>query len=343
MPSAAEGDLVIVAVSGTPGTGKTEVAKRLSRSLGWMYVSLNDLAEEEDLYEGYDSKRRCRIVDIDALRREVEILGVSHNNIVIDGHYSHDMPCDIVFVLRTDPKVLRKRLAERKYWKSKLKENMEAELMDVCKVESLEQGKNVYEIDTTHIPPEEAVKRIVNIISDERLVTRDLKIPDHVRPELRKKHGSAMKGGWGEITEKLRKESEGKVLLISVGDHCSYNLIEHGLEPSMIIIDGKEKRKKFGKKIRYEYPATEVKNPAGEMTLEMWKTVEKVMPELELGMKHKIIVEGEEDIAVLPCIMFSPEGTIIVYGLFDRLIKIRVDRKVRKRAEGILREIKEHQ
>lgn len=336
------GDLLIVAISGTPGTGKTEVAKRLTKALGWMYVSLNELAEEEELYEGYDEERRCRIVDIESLKREVKILGLSHKNLVLDGHFSHDMPCDIVFVLRTDPNVLRKRLADRKYWESKLKENMEAELMDVCKIEALENGRNVYEIDTTSTSPEEAARRIEEIIRDERIVTKDLKIPEHVRPLLRKKYGKSMKGDWGKIISRIRKDSKGGIV-ISVGDHTSYNLIENGFEPNMIITDGKEKRKKFPGKIRYEYPITNVSNPKGRITLELWKVIEKLMPELELGQKHSIFVEGEEDIAVLPCIMFSPDGTIVLYGLFEKLVMIKVDRKRRRLAKDVLREITRHQ
>ncbi len=333
---------MIIAISGTPGTGKTEVAKRLTKVLGWMYVSLNELAEEEELYEGYDEERRCKIVDIEGLRREVKILGYSHKNMILDGHFSHDMPCDIVIVLRTDPKVLRKRLADRKYWQSKLKENVEAELMDVCKTEALENGMNVYEIDTTEAGPEETANRIEEIIRDERLVTKDLNIPDHVKPALRKKYGKSMKGDWEKIVRKLKKDSKGK-MVISVGDYTSYNLVENGLEPNMIITDGKEKRKKFQGKIKFEYPITNVSNPVGKITLELWKIIEKLMPELELGQKHSIFVEGEEDIAVLPCIMFAPEGTFILYGLFDRLIRIKVDKKRRRLAKEVLRDILKHQ
>jgi broad-specificity NMP kinase len=335
---------MILGITGTPGTGKTEVAKRVAKALGWMYVSLNDLAEEEDLYKGYDSERMCKIVDIEALRREVEILGLSHKNLVIDAHYAHEMPCDLVIVLRTDPKILRKRMIKKGFWKGKIEENIEAELMDVIKEEALKRHKNVYEIDTSHISPEIAAKKVINIVENESLITKDLRIPEELKSEFRKPYGDVLEGGWKQITEKLKSEiSEKKPLLIYVGDSTSYNLINHGLIPDMIIIDGKEKRKKFRKEIRFVYPKVNVRNPSGVVTLELWKVVEKLMPDVQIGKKCIIFVKGEEDLAVLPCIFFAPTGSFIIYGLFNKLVKIEVSEKVRKKVRKLVEKIKNYQ
>ncbi len=329
---------MIVAISGTPGTGKTEVAKRLARKLGWMYVSLNELAEEEDLYKGHDSKRMCDIVDIEGLRREVSILGIAHKNLVLDSHYSHEMPCDFVVVLRTGLKDLRERMVKKGFWREKIKENLQAEIMDVVKEESLERGKNVYEMDTTKESPEETVERIMGIIRERKIISSDIVIPDGFRNDLRKSFGKELRGDWEEVALEVKGFLKDQ-LVITVGDASSYSFLKAGIEPDMIIIDGKEKRKPFGREIVYEYPEVRVSNPPGGITLELWKLVENLIPEIEGGIKRKVIVEGEEDLAVLPCVIFAPEGSLVFYGLFDRLVRIEVTRKKKDRMERLLERI----
>ena len=48
---------MIIAISGTPGTGKTEIAKALAAALGYNYVSLNDFCEKAGLITGTDPAR----------------------------------------------------------------------------------------------------------------------------------------------------------------------------------------------------------------------------------------------------------------------------------------------
>ena len=151
---------MIIAISGTPGTGKTEVAKALADKLGLRFIELNKLAEEKGLYEGYDEKRKCNIVNIDALKRELGKM----DNCVIESHYAHDMPADVVIILRTNPGELRKRLEDRNWPREKIEENVEAEIMEVCKTEALEQGKHLIEIDTTNKNIEQIIMEITEFL-----------------------------------------------------------------------------------------------------------------------------------------------------------------------------------
>ncbi|MFH1445639.1 MAG: adenylate kinase family protein [Nanoarchaeota archaeon] len=148
---------MIIAVTGTPGTGKSEVAKLLAKELDWKFVNLNVLAEKNDLYEGYDKERKCKIVDMNRLAEEVEIMG-KLKDIVLDGHFSHDLPCDVVIILRCNPRELRKRMEKRNWFEEKIEENIEAEIMDVIKEEALEKSKKIIEIDTTGKTVQETVK-----------------------------------------------------------------------------------------------------------------------------------------------------------------------------------------
>ena len=81
-------------------------------------------------------------------------------NLVLDGHFSQDIKCDLVVVLRTQPKVLRERLKERDWSAGKIEENVQAEIMEVIMQEAIETGQKVLEIDTTGKTPGLAVKEI---------------------------------------------------------------------------------------------------------------------------------------------------------------------------------------
>ena len=152
---------MIVAVSGTPAVGKTNIASALAKLLKWKFVKLNKLAGEKNLYAGYDEKRRCKIVDIDALADEIrKIEKTSDENVVIEAHYAHDIPCDVIIILRCSPAELRKRMEKKGWSKEKIKENLEAEIMGICREEARDSGRPVLEFDTTKKGPEDVAKDI---------------------------------------------------------------------------------------------------------------------------------------------------------------------------------------
>ncbi|MDP8012397.1 MAG: adenylate kinase family protein [Thermoplasmata archaeon] len=144
-----------ICISGTPGTGKTFISKKLGQNV----INLNEFSKLNGCTKGYDKKRKSRIVDIECLKNKL-----SMGDVIIEGHYSHLIPCDLVIVLRTSPKVLRQRLKERNYDDKKIFENMEAEALGLITQEALEYNKNVYEIDTTNSSIDEIVKKIKDII-----------------------------------------------------------------------------------------------------------------------------------------------------------------------------------
>lgn len=151
---------MIIAVTGTPGVGKTTVSKLLSERLGYDYVSVKDFALERGLGEPAGDEVE---IDVDALAKEAGA-AFQGEDVVIDGHLSHHVPADLVVVLRLHPKDVAERLKARGYPRKKLAENVEAELIDVILVEALERNENVLEVDTTGKTPEEVVEEILALI-----------------------------------------------------------------------------------------------------------------------------------------------------------------------------------
>ncbi|MFQ5975853.1 MAG: adenylate kinase family protein [Candidatus Hydrothermarchaeales archaeon] len=151
---------MIILLTGTPGTGKSLVAEILSKRINAQLIPINAI---KGIYSGVDEKRETKIIDMKKLTGKIE--DMMEGNAVIEGHLSHLLPFgDIVIVLRTDPKELRKRLEEKGFEKEKTQENLEAEALDVCLIEAFEKHKTVYEIDTTEKSGEETASDIMAIL-----------------------------------------------------------------------------------------------------------------------------------------------------------------------------------
>lgn len=150
---------MIISVTGTPGTGKTAVARELASVLSYEYVDLNSLASDKGLVTGTDPVRGSRIVDEEKLS-DLEL----PENCVVDGHLSHYVKPDFIVVLRTRPDQLKERLLKREWPPRKIQENVEAEILGVCSSESQGTGKKMVEFDTSDKDPERSAKIIKSII-----------------------------------------------------------------------------------------------------------------------------------------------------------------------------------
>lgn len=144
-----------VIVTGTPGTGKTLIAKRLSRLFKLIYVDVNGLIKKNKLFDGYDKKFKTKLIDIKRLNKFLmNLIRNSNEPLVIDSHLSHYLPrmyVKLCIVTKCDLRVLKTRLEKRKYNQRKIDENMEAEILRTCYIEALENKHKIIEIDTSEI------------------------------------------------------------------------------------------------------------------------------------------------------------------------------------------------
>ncbi|XP_055983804.1 adenylate kinase isoenzyme 6-like [Sorex fumeus] len=128
-----------ILLTGTPGVGKTTLGKELAPRAGLKYVNVGDLAQEGQLFDGYDEEYECSIFDDDKVIDELENQ-MSEGGVIVDC-----LGCDffpeswfhVVFVLRIDNTVLYKRLETRGYSEKKLKENIQCEIFQVLYEEAL--------------------------------------------------------------------------------------------------------------------------------------------------------------------------------------------------------------
>jgi len=102
--------------------------------------------------------------------------------------------------------------------------------------------------------------------------------------------------------------------LISVGDATFANLIKHEIYPDIAIIDNLIQRKNYIHDNIHTENILKATNPPGTITDNLWETIDKAIELSDKGDCHIIEVVGEEDLAVLPCILMASEDTTILYG-----------------------------
>ncbi|MDI9644383.1 MAG: adenylate kinase family protein [Candidatus Verstraetearchaeota archaeon] len=160
-----------IVITGTPGVGKTTAARELARRDGYRLIELNKLAKEVGAISGEDVERGAALIDEGKLKTKLrEILRGGDGKFLIEGHYGEIVPPAFVekaVVMRLHPKVLRQRLAERGYSPSKVKENVEAEVLDSCLIGAVDAfgQEKVFEIDATNLGVAEVVEKIREAIS----------------------------------------------------------------------------------------------------------------------------------------------------------------------------------
>lgn len=134
-----------IALTGTPGTGKSAVAAALPGRYG--------VTEVSDLALRFGSGRRVRggvEVDLARLARRMRAVPDPDLPTVLVGHLAHLLPIEDAIVLRCQPVELARRLKRAKRGtETDRRANVEAEATDVVLVEALSLGRRVWEVDTT--------------------------------------------------------------------------------------------------------------------------------------------------------------------------------------------------
>jgi adenylate kinase len=155
---------VRVAVTGTPGTGKTTATERLDTDLD--VVHLNDVITSEGFSTGVDEDRGSLVADLDAVADWLD----GRDDLVFESHLAHHFEADRVVVLRAHPETVADRLRGRGDEEAKAAENAESEALDVVLSEAVDRHgvESVYEVVTTDSDPEEVAAAIDSVIRGER-------------------------------------------------------------------------------------------------------------------------------------------------------------------------------
>lgn len=153
-----------VAVTGTPGTGKTTATELVETDLD--VIHLNEVIEREGFTRGIDEERDSTIADLEALTAWFG----DREDVLVESHLAHHLPVDRVVVLRCHPETVERRLRDRGESADSAAENAESEALDVVLVEAVSEHdvESIYEIETTDRTPAAVAGEIEAVIAGER-------------------------------------------------------------------------------------------------------------------------------------------------------------------------------
>ena len=143
-----------------------------------------------------------------------------------------------------------------------------------------------------------------------------LVLPEGLRSDLKNPLGRLCKGSGLECIDAMRSELKAARKVAAVGDMTAFYLLESGIQPDLIIVDHKTKRMQTPEHVKQSliqdsYKTVEVLNPPATLTSDLQDAISKTLSGDE---RTKIVVDGEEDLATLPVIMYAPVGSVVIYG-----------------------------
>ncbi len=157
-------------------------------------------------------------------------------------------------------------------------------------------------------------------------------LPEDMRDDLKEIIGDILTEK--ELADRLDTDNP----IITVGDIVTLTLLDMGVVPDLSIVDyqtqrvpSEEIKERLGK---FHQQEIIVKSPAGEITGELWDAIEDGIKDPR---RLRIVVDGEEDLAALVCILLASDGTSVIYGIpFKGLMLLCVDAHKRAYAREIL-------
>jgi adenylate kinase len=156
-----------VALTGTPGTGKSSIARCLPR--GWSAIEVAELGHDLDCARPV--RGRGSEIDLACMRRRWPDPGRPRRCVV--GHLAHLLPVQDVVVLRCRPDVLARRLARARRGSARSRyENATSEAIDLIAAEALGLGHRIWEVDTTEATPGEVARHVEHLVERTRPSSR---------------------------------------------------------------------------------------------------------------------------------------------------------------------------
>ena len=168
-------------------------------------------------------------------------------------------------------------------------------------------------------------------------------LKDDGRSEFKKPFGQ-LYPSIKDLRDILEKDKRNSNLIISIGDVTTLNLQKEGIIPDMGIIDNRIERKnsEFEHTLNYDKIQLDAENPAGTLTEDLWNVIKEGFQCIKESKSNiLIVVDGEEDLAVIPSVIEAPKGSVVIYGQpGEGVVFCEID-KVKNQAVNLLEQFEE--
>jgi GTP-dependent dephospho-CoA kinase len=124
-------------------------------------------------------------------------------------------------------------------------------------------------------------------------------------------------------------------LVYAVGDVVTHNLQKRGITPAIAVVDGQTMRIPCSRMPAMTGKCIRVENPPGTITDDLVRALGQAIARTPVT----IVVDGEEDLAVIPLVLAAPDGTIVLYGQPHKGVVLRT---VDARAKADAKELMKH-
>ncbi len=141
-----------ICITGTPGVGKTTIAKKLGQALGYKVLNEKEFSIQEGIGE-FDSSENELVVPLEKLESRLNKMLAKEKNIIVEGHMLCEIKGDFDFCVilrlghhppppssplsRRPPERLAARLELRGYRDEKVQDNVFCEGINYCKKHAL--------------------------------------------------------------------------------------------------------------------------------------------------------------------------------------------------------------
>ncbi len=172
-----------------------------------------------------------------------------------------------------------------------------------------------------------------------RRITRVLQVA--MRAELKRPLGHLFRGQPAETVLKLKEflKKRETPLFAVVGDFTAKNILAASLEPDIVVVDHRIMRITVDPLDHGTRRIINTENAQGTVDAEAWNALEEAVT---LKSEASVIVEGEEDLLVLPLISLMPLGSVIVYGQpREGLVVVEVTEEMKRWNEDFLTRMEE--
>ena len=156
----------IIAITGTPGTGKSTLAKQLEQKLKFKRIDLHRYYQQ--ISTGYSKTKQSYDID---LKKFIQLIKEKSTeaNLIVDSHISHWLPKEMInlciVLICSDLKKLQRRLEERKYSNQKIRENLDAEIFQICLNEAKEKKYPILVFDSSKkIPLQKILNKVTKLL-----------------------------------------------------------------------------------------------------------------------------------------------------------------------------------